>query len=477
MPADPAVRPAPTPKTRRALFQVAAVAAAAAGGAGLLSHGHPALAAPFNTDTTNNATDRTRLASTVADNSVDQVAFEVENTGMGTRAVAVRGIVKAATKDVSDETAVVGISGPGGQGVYGYSASGTGVKAEVDVGIALEAIGNGTSAAISAVGDFILAGPASLALGSDASHTYGTSAVRHRTSQSSAVVPYGGAAALVGVDVTGEAAAAGTVGAVASSPAVFIVPIRPAGIFGYAAVPDGVGVWARSDSGESLHVEGTSTFTGSATFNGQVITSGPGSKFVGNGLGLSALNASFLTIGTVPDARLSTNVPLKSAASNAFTGALAAASLAGNGAGVTGLNAANVATGVLDPVHIPGLDASKLTSGRLADKRIGRNIPRRNAKLVPFSGKVSAAQFTGKHGAPPAFSSAGAVLVPAGKRTVSVRAGGVSTKAHVLALFQSDAGHGVMVEHVEKVRGGFRAVLTAPAAKPATLAFFVVGQP
>ena len=58
---------------------------------------------------------------------------------------------------------------------------------------------------------------------------------------------------------------------------------------------------------------------------------------------------------------------------NVFQGTVTASGFAGNGAGLTGLNAANV-TGTLGTAQIPNLDASKIGSGTLADARLSANV-------------------------------------------------------------------------------------------------------
>jgi hypothetical protein len=86
---------------------------------------------------------------------------------------------------------------------------------------------------------------------------------------------------------------------------------------------------------------GNQTFTGANSFTGAVTATNPANVFAGafsgNGIGLTSLSTTNL-IGTLPDARLSTNVPLRNAnqtfgGANVFTGA------------VTANNASNVFTG------------------------------------------------------------------------------------------------------------------------------------
>jgi len=87
----------------------------------------------------------------------------------------------------------------------------------------------------------------------------------------------------------------------------------------------------------------------------------------GNGAGLTSLNASQLTSGTVPDARLSANLARLNASQtfsggNTFSGANTfnhpASSFTGNGSGLTALN------------------ASQLASGTVPDARLAANVAR-----------------------------------------------------------------------------------------------------
>jgi hypothetical protein len=52
------------------------------------------------------------------------------------------------------------------------------------------------------------------------------------------------------------------------------------------------------------------TFSGSNTFTGANLFNNTNNTYLGNGAGITALNASNITAGTLPDARLSSNVPL-----------------------------------------------------------------------------------------------------------------------------------------------------------------------
>lgn len=104
---------------------------------------------------------------------------------------------------------------------------------------------------------------------------------------------------------------------------------------------------------------------------------------------IPGLDSSKIVSGNLADTRLTTNVALLNR-TNVFTGAgifngvMQATNVnnqfrgtfTGNGAGLAGLNAANVTTGVLDPARVPSLNASKITDGTLADERLSSGIAR-----------------------------------------------------------------------------------------------------
>lgn len=94
------------------------------------------------------------------------------------------------------------------------------------------------------------------------------------------------------------------------------------------------------------------------------ITSG---TFAGNGSGLTSLNASQLAAGTVPAARIPTLTAAQIPdldAGKVTTGTFSATR-------IPGLDAAKIASGVLSPDRIPTLDASKISGGTFAGSGAG----------------------------------------------------------------------------------------------------------
>lgn len=168
--------------------------------------------------------------------------------------------------------------------------------------------------------------------------------------------------------------------------------------------------------------------TGNATFSGTIN---------GNGSGITNLNASNVSSGTLNDARLSTNVTL---AGNIFNGALQLVQLDGagalpalNGSALTNLNATNITAGTLNDLRlssnvtlqgntfnvanklvqltaasfypaingslITNLNASNLASGTVSDSRLSANVALLNANQTfsgnnTFSGTVTAGTIT-----------------------------------------------------------------------------------
>lgn len=89
----------------------------------------------------------------------------------------------------------------------------------------------------------------------------------------------------------------------------------------------------------------------SGTYTGAIALSNAGNSFTGSGGGLTGLNASNIDSGTLADGRLAstyTQALSMTSASNWFVGAFT-----GGGAGLTGLNASNIDTGTLSPSRLP----------------------------------------------------------------------------------------------------------------------------
>ena len=124
------------------------------------------------------------------------------------------------------------------------------------------------------------------------------------------------------------------------------------------------------------------TFTGSNNFTGVVTLTNTANTIAGNGAGLTNLNASKISTGTIPDVRLSTNVALLNTnqtftGSNNFTGVVTltntANTIAGNGAGLTNLNASKISTGTISDVRL-STNVARLDSGTYPDARLSSNV-------------------------------------------------------------------------------------------------------
>lgn len=139
---------------------------------------------------------------------------------------------------------------------------------------------------------------------------------------------------------------------------------------------------------------------------------------------LTTRSAADLSSGILNDARLSSNVPLKDAATNVFTGAMTAASFSGDGSALTALNADQLTTGTVPLDRLVGItntqisatadiawskiskvgssladlstrSAADLSSGTLNDARLSSNVPLKDAGSNIFTGDIQAVAFAG----------------------------------------------------------------------------------
>jgi hypothetical protein len=99
------------------------------------------------------------------------------------------------------------------------------------------------------------------------------------------------------------------------------------------------------------------------SFSANVVTAGTGSftAVSGNGIALTALNASNIASGTLDNARTSaatangaSTIVLRDASGAFSAGAITGSSLSGNGIAITAINASNIASGTLDTGRISG---------------------------------------------------------------------------------------------------------------------------
>lgn len=133
---------------------------------------------------------------------------------------------------------------------------------------------------------------------------------------------------------------------------------------------------------------------------------------------LATRSAGDLSSGTLADARLSANVPLKDALTNTFTGAIVADSFSGD------MDAADLTSGTVPLARLSGItnteiaadaaiawsklsktgssladlatrSAGDLSSGTLADARLSANVPLKDALANVFTGDIQAAAFDG----------------------------------------------------------------------------------
>ncbi len=126
------------------------------------------------------------------------------------------------------------------------------------------------------------------------------------------------------------------------------------------------------------------TFTGTVT----------APSFVGDGSGLTNLQAGDIAGGTLLDARLSSNVPLKNA-NNVFTGSITATTLSGDGASLSNLNASLITTGTIDDARTSATASN--TAGTIVKRNSSGNFSANQMNAVAFVGS-GASSFVGPVG-------------------------------------------------------------------------------
>lgn len=200
-------------------------------------------------------------------------------------------------------------------------------------------------------------------------------------------------------------------------------------------------------------------------------------SFTGDGSGLTnvafsgAVSAANITSGKMADARLSSNVPLKDATQNVFSGTLRADAFAGDGSGLTNIQAT-------------GVSASSLTAGTLSDARLSNSVPLKDAASSVFQGAVTADQLTTTDTSGVVLnvtgraliSQAGVVAIPARETSIDVTAGTISPDAVVIAQV-TGAANGMFVAATQRLDGGkFRVTFNKSTTLTSLkLAYFIIG--
>lgn len=402
----PGAPPAKRMHPRRAVLGAAVAALGAAAAQSLRPDSAGAAPTNIQTETDNSAAARTKLLGAI-DN---QEVFWVQNTSsnVGIRQ-AFRATVGLPTTNGADGTAIVGASDAGNSpvGVQGEAnvAGGTGVR------------GLGTSG----FGVYGLATAGGTGVQGTASGDGGTG-VLGSTTGSSGIAVYGLATNAASTAVWAENSAGGTA-------------LRVAGN-------------AQLDA--ALTVGSTVLVSGAADFQSSVTAQ----SFNGSGFGLFSVPASSLT-GIVSLAKLPPQVVRTNSPSTVLTGSLSAASLAGPGGGLTGLNASN------------------LGSGTVPDARLSAVIVRTTARSTAFTGTVAAKKYTGPSNGALALAGSGIGTVPRGEDNARIVNPLCMGSSKVLVTLQGNPGDAA-VKYVKPGKGFFDLFLTAPVGAPTKVAYLVL---
>ncbi len=181
-------------------------------------------------------------------------------------------------------------------------------------------------------------------------------------------------------------------------------------------------------SGNVALLNANQTFSGSNIFAGVSTLTNANNSFAGslsgNGGGLTSLNASQLTSGTVPSDRLS----------GTYSGALtlnnSGNNFAGDGSALTALSAGNLASGTLPAARLSGNYPNALTLGNAGNSFTGNGsgLVNLNASALA-SGTVPGTQLSGIYSSPVTFNNAGNSFSGNGAGLTSLNAGSLASGA------------------------------------------------
>jgi len=187
---------------------------------------------------------------------------------------------------------------------------------------------------------------------------------------------------------------------------------------GYGVVgisESGTGVKAQSATGKALEVVGPASISGAASV-------GAGLTVAGNGT---------------------------------FNGGLSAATLSGDGSGIT------------------NLDASDIAAGTLSNARLSTDVALKSSFSNSFNGTVRALAFGGPGVNAPAFTSSGQVRVEKNRKRVTVSNIAATRSTKVVAMPLGPLGSGVYITHIERGSGKFDIVLSGATKDSAYVAYLI----
>lgn len=305
----------------------------------------------------------TGASSTKLTSSTHGTAFWAESTanldGVGIQGVgdqfgvggySERGVGVSGASDGGGSSAF-GVRGTAdeGTGVFGESTTGTGVRAETSTGTAFSArMSQPSGTAVSVDGKSVFRGATTFQKA-----VTGTTPTILQASASTGTAISAVASGLTGTALHASAALATALRvdgrASFSNTATFGDAVNGTDriLVRSVAAGDGVAVSAEAKEagttavqaiggpGVALDVQGRSAFTGPATFAAL-----SAATLAGNGAAITALNASALSSGAVPEGRLPASVARLNAAASPFTGKLSAQSFAGAGTPVPAFESA-----------------------------------------------------------------------------------------------------------------------------------------
>lgn len=192
--------------------------------------------------------------------------------------------------------------------------------------------------------------------------------------------------------------------------------VRPAPVASHALSVNGATITNLNASNIATGTIGSSLLSG--TYSNAMTFANAGNSYTGNGAGLTSLNASNIAAGTIGNARTTgtsantANTLVLRDASGNFSAGTVTATHVGNGAGLTNLNASNITTGTLPSAALSGPYVSQVSFNNSSNGFAGNGALLVDLNASSLShGSVPSGRLAGTYASSVEFTSPGNIFV------------------------------------------------------------------